>query len=129
MVEWRQAGTFEDIRYETSEGIAKLTINRPEVRNAFRPTTLFELSTGFDLARDDPSVGAIVLTGQGPDAWPTAGATSRSWKRQVGSPSVSVAHCGAPSQPWLWEKPGRQVSLFGEAMYLPQASWCMSSTT
>jgi naphthoate synthase len=73
MVEWRQAGTFQDIRYETSEGIAKLTINRPEVRNAFRPTTLFELSTGFDLARDDPSVGAIVLTGQGPDAFCSGG--------------------------------------------------------
>ena len=48
---------FEDIRYETSDGIAKLTINRPEVRNAFRPKTLFELSRAFDAARDDPAIG------------------------------------------------------------------------
>jgi naphthoate synthase len=68
-VEWKQQGEWEDIRYETGQGaeqgIAKVTINRPEVRNAFRPTTLFELSRAFDLARDDPQVGAIILTGEG----------------------------------------------------------------
>ena len=73
MVEWRPAGEFEDIRYETAEGIAKITIDRPEVRNAFRPTTLFELSEAFDRARDDPEIGVIVLTGEGPDAFCSGG--------------------------------------------------------
>ena len=63
--EWTSHGEFSDIRYETAEGIAKLTINRPEVRNAFRPTTLFELSRAFEMARDDPEVGVVVLTGEG----------------------------------------------------------------
>jgi naphthoate synthase len=73
MVEWQPAGEFEDIRYETAEGIAKVTIDRPEVRNAFRPTTLFELSEAFDRARDDPEIGVIVLTGEGPDAFCSGG--------------------------------------------------------
>ncbi len=71
--EWTAHGDFEDIAYETSEGIAKLTICRPEVRNAFRPQTLFELSRAFDAARDDPEVGVIILTGQGPDAFCSGG--------------------------------------------------------
>ena len=50
-MDWKPDGDFEDIRYETAEGIAKITINRPEVRNAFRPKTLFELSRAFDVAR------------------------------------------------------------------------------
>jgi naphthoate synthase len=73
MVEWRPAGDFEDIRYETGEGIAKVTIDRPEVRNAFRPTTLFELSEAFARAKDDPGIGVIVLTGQGPEAFCSGG--------------------------------------------------------
>ena len=73
--EWTPLGDFEDIRYETAEGIAKLTICRPEVRNAFRPQTLFELSRAFDMGRDDPEVGVIILTGEGPDAF-CSGATS-----------------------------------------------------
>ncbi len=73
MVEWQASGTYEDIRYETAEGIAKLTIARPEVRNAFRPQTLFELSEAFDRARDDPTIGVIVLTGEGPDAFCSGG--------------------------------------------------------
>jgi naphthoate synthase len=73
-VEWTPAGDYKDIRYELSgDGIAKVTIDRPEVRNAFRPQTLFELSDAFDRARDDPSVGVIVLTGQGPDAFCSGG--------------------------------------------------------
>ena len=72
-VQWNAAGEWEDIRYETSDGIAKITINRPEVRNAFRPATLFELSRAFDLARDDPSIGAIILTGEGPEAFCSGG--------------------------------------------------------
>src|SRR5438270_1452656 len=65
--------TFGDIRYETAEGIARITICRPEVRNAFRPATLFELSRAFDMARDDPEVGVVVLTGEGPDAFCSGG--------------------------------------------------------
>ena len=73
-MEWRSSGTtFQDIRYETAEGIAKITIDRPEVRNAFRPTTLFELAHAFDLARDDPVIGVIVLTGQGSEAFCSGG--------------------------------------------------------
>jgi naphthoate synthase len=72
---WTSAGEFTDIRYETSEpaGIAKLTINRPEVRNAFRPQTIIELSQAFELAREDPEVGVIVLTGEGPLAFCSGG--------------------------------------------------------
>jgi len=73
MVEWRPAGEYEDIRYETAEGMAKVTIARPEVRNAFRPRTLFELSKAFDRARDDPEVGVVILTGEGPDAFCSGG--------------------------------------------------------
>ena len=64
---------FDDIRYETAEGIAKLTICRPEVRNAFRPRTLFELRDAFEIARDDPSIGVIVLTGEGTEAFCSGG--------------------------------------------------------
>ena len=64
---------FTDIRYETAEGIAKITICRPEVRNAFRPTTLFEMRDAFEIARDDPAIGVIVLTGDGPEAFCSGG--------------------------------------------------------
>jgi naphthoate synthase len=64
---------FGDIKYEVAEGIAKITINRPEVRNAFRPQTLFELEEAFSLARDDESVGVIILTGQGTEAFCSGG--------------------------------------------------------
>ena len=80
-VKWESSGDWEDIRYETAvvlEGaesvrVAKLTINRPEVRNAFRPETIIELSKAFDVAREDLSVGAIILTGEGPDAFCSGG--------------------------------------------------------
>ena len=76
-IEWRESGTYRDIRYETgaddAAGIAKITIARPEVRNAFRPQTLFELSDAFDHARDDPAVGVIVLTGEGTEAFCSGG--------------------------------------------------------
>jgi len=71
--EWRSRGEFADIRYETAEGIAKLTIDRPEVRNAFRPATIFELSRAFEMARDDPEVGVVVLTGAGREAFCSGG--------------------------------------------------------
>jgi naphthoate synthase len=71
---WNPAGDYEDIRYETSaDGIAKITINRPEVRNAFRPQTVVELSDAFTKAREDLNVGAIILTGEGPDAFCSGG--------------------------------------------------------
>ena len=73
-VTWTAAREYTDIRYELSgDGIAKITINRPEVRNAFRPQTLFELREAFTLAQDDPTVGVIVLTGEGPDAFCSGG--------------------------------------------------------
>jgi len=72
-VEWTRHGDFTDILYETSGGIAKITINRPEVRNAFRPQTLFELRDAFDIARDDPEVGVIILTGAGDLAFCSGG--------------------------------------------------------
>ena len=70
---WNRIGEYEDIFYDVAEGIAKITINRPERRNAFRPQTLFELSDAFERARDDISVGAIILTGAGPDAFCSGG--------------------------------------------------------
>jgi naphthoate synthase len=72
---WKPAADVEygDIRYEAAEGIAKLTICRPEVRNAFRPRTLFELQDALERARSDPAVGVIVLTGEGPDAFCSGG--------------------------------------------------------
>jgi naphthoate synthase len=72
-VEWQRHGEYGDIRYETAEGIAKITICRPEVRNAFRPRTLFELSRAFEAARDDRGIGVIVLTGEGTQAFCSGG--------------------------------------------------------
>jgi naphthoate synthase len=71
--DWRAAGEYEDIRYEVAEGIAKITIDRPEVRNAFRPETLIEVSDAMERAREDTSVGVIVLTGEGPAAFCSGG--------------------------------------------------------
>jgi naphthoate synthase len=72
---WSPAGDYEDIRYELSEpaGIAKITINRPEVRNAFRPQTIVEISSALERAREDETVGVIVLTGEGPHAFCSGG--------------------------------------------------------
>jgi naphthoate synthase len=71
--DWRASGEWRDIRYELAEGIAKITIDRPEVRNAFRPRTVVELSKAFSLAQDDPDVGVVILTGEGPDAFCSGG--------------------------------------------------------
>jgi len=71
---WTRHAGYEDILYETcSEGIARVTINRPEVHNAFRPKTVTEMIRAFDHARDDASVGVVVLTGAGPDAFCSGG--------------------------------------------------------
>src|SRR5688500_9688318 len=71
--DWQSAGEYEDIRFETAEGIAKITIDRPEVRNAFRPETLIEISDALERAREDTDVGVIVLTGEGPLAFCSGG--------------------------------------------------------
>ena len=71
--DWQKAGDYEDIRYEIADGIAKITIDRPEVRNAFRPETLIEISDALERAREDTSVGVIVLTGEGPLAFCSGG--------------------------------------------------------
>jgi naphthoate synthase len=71
---WHKLHDFEDIKYErTEDGIAKITINRPEVRNSFRPKTVNELKVAFDLARDDSDIGVVILTGEGPDAFCAGG--------------------------------------------------------
>jgi naphthoate synthase len=73
-ITWRQSGDYEDIRYDTTEdGIAKITICRPEVRNAFRPETIIEISRALNEAREDESIGVIILTGQGDQAFCSGG--------------------------------------------------------
>ena len=71
--DWQPAGNYEDIRYETADGIAKITIDRPQVRNAFRPQTIVEISAALEQAREDTAVGVIVLTGEGPLAFCSGG--------------------------------------------------------
>ena len=71
--DWQPAGDYTDIRYATAEGIAKITINRPEVHNAFRPQTVVELMDAFERAREDLDVGVIILTGEGPKAFCSGG--------------------------------------------------------
>ena len=71
---WIKIKDYKDIRLEkTSDGIAKVTINRPEVRNAFRPQTVQELKDAFEVCREDGSVGVVILTGEGPDAFCSGG--------------------------------------------------------
>lgn len=76
-ISWEAAGEYADIRYELadgeSSGIAKITIDRPEVRNAFRPETVVELIDAFTRAREDEQVGVVILTGQGSDAFCSGG--------------------------------------------------------
>ena len=74
-VEWQPIKEFSDIRFERSvgEGIAKVTINRPEVRNAFRPQTVTQMIEAFDMARDDSDIGVIVLCGEGEHAFCSGG--------------------------------------------------------
>jgi len=71
---WTTIREFTDIRYErTDDGIAKITINRPEVRNAFRPLTIHEMQEAFAHARDESSIGVVILTGEGPEAFCSGG--------------------------------------------------------
>jgi naphthoate synthase len=72
--QWQSLGTYSDIIFEkTSEGVAKITINRPEVRNAFRPQTVTEMEQAFSICRDDPSIGVVILTGKGTLAFCSGG--------------------------------------------------------
>jgi len=95
-VTWTPAGEYEDIRYELSgDGIAKITIDRPEVRNAFRPETVIELSDAFERAREDTAVGAIILTGEGEQAFCSGGdqrVRGESGYRVGGTASVGRFH-------------------------------------
>jgi naphthoate synthase len=72
-VAWTTARKFEDIRYEKAEGIAKVTINRPDVRNAFRPLTVREMIQAFEDVREDPEIGVAILTGAGQEAFCSGG--------------------------------------------------------
>lgn len=72
-IPWHPAGQFTDIKYETFEGIAKITINRPQVRNAFRPLTVQEMSRALCQARDDHDIGVVILTGEGKEAFCSGG--------------------------------------------------------
>lgn len=72
-IEWKPVREYEDIRYEKYKQIAKVTINRPEVRNAFRPQTVTEMIDAFARARDDSDVGVIILAGEGDKAFCSGG--------------------------------------------------------
>jgi naphthoate synthase len=72
-VPWKASGSYTDIKYHKAEGIAKITINRPEVRNAFRPLTVEEMSHALNDARNDPTVGVVILTGEGKEAFCSGG--------------------------------------------------------
>ena len=72
-IAWEPAAEYHDLLYEKGDGIAKITINRPEVRNAFRPQTLAELRDAFNRARDDTEVGSIIFTGAGDQAFCSGG--------------------------------------------------------
>jgi naphthoate synthase len=73
MIAWKSLPGYEDIRYEKAEGMAKITISRPEVRNAFRPRTVVEMARAFTDARDDADVGVVILTGAGDEAFSAGG--------------------------------------------------------
>jgi len=73
LIDWQNAGDYTDIRFHKAEGIAKITINRPDVRNAFRPLTVTEMRHALQDARDDQSIGAVILTGEGELAFCSGG--------------------------------------------------------
>ncbi|CAB4872874.1 unannotated protein [freshwater metagenome] len=92
--DWQATAGFEDIRYELSgDGLAKITIDRPQVRNAFRPQTIIEIARALDLAREDPQVGVIILTGQGDLAFCSGGD-----QRVRGDTGYLTDPSGGPSQ-------------------------------
>jgi naphthoate synthase len=90
MEKWHTVKKFEDIRFETTQdGIAKITINRPHVRNAFRPETVKEMQEAFAISREDPAIGVVILTGEGKEAFCSGGDQKiRGEKGYVGSDGV-----------------------------------------
>src|SRR2546423_14309055 len=72
-VAWERVGSYTDIIFEKAEGIGKIIINRPEVRNAFRPLTLSEMIDAFNRCREDQEIGVVILTGQGDNAFCSGG--------------------------------------------------------
>ena len=72
-IDWRSVRKYEDITYDQAEGIARIAINRPEVRNAFRPQTVMELIDAFSRVREDPAIGVVILTGTGDEAFCSGG--------------------------------------------------------
>ena len=90
-----ESANFTDVRYEIAEGMAKITINRPQVRNAFRPETLAELQVAFNAARDDERVGVIIFTGEGKEAFCSGGDISvRGDDGYIGSDSLGKKGIG-----------------------------------
>src|SRR5258708_30506994 len=88
--EWKQVRDYTDIIFEKAEGMGKITINRPEVRNAFRPETLTELIDAFNACREDPEVGGVILTGAGDQAFCSGG------DQRVRGPGGYVGSDGVP---------------------------------
>lgn len=72
-IQWQEAKNYTDIKYHKAEGIAKITINRPKIRNAFRPKTVVEMINALDNARDDNQIGVVILTGEGEKAFCSGG--------------------------------------------------------
>jgi naphthoate synthase len=89
-IAWQAAKQYGDILYDKAQGIAKITINRPEVRNAFRPATLFELKDAFSDAHEDGDVGVVILTGAGDHAFCSGG------DQRVRGDGGYVGHDGVP---------------------------------
>jgi naphthoate synthase len=88
--QWVSAGDYEDIKYAKADGMAKITINRPEVRNAFRPLTVKEMESALDDARDDASIGVIILTGEGEKAFCSGG--DQKVRREAGYEDAGGVH-------------------------------------
>ena len=119
---WKTIKNFTDIKYESglnnAQGIAKITINRPEVRNAFRPQTVFELKEAFSLAREDQSIGVIILTGEGEHAFCSGGDQKiRGDKGYVGNEySLSQATGGYLEEEQKLETVSREVEMLIESL-------------
>ncbi|HZP97421.1 MAG TPA: 1,4-dihydroxy-2-naphthoyl-CoA synthase [Candidatus Limnocylindria bacterium] len=92
--QWQRAREWSDVRYDIAGGIAKVIIDRPEVRNAFRPRTVAQLIEAFTLARDDPDIGVVILTGAGGEAFCAGGdqrvRTSGGYADEQGTPRLNV---------------------------------------
>jgi naphthoate synthase len=120
-VTWQPGASYTDIRYELSTGddagIAKITIDRPEVRNAFRPETVIELSDAFERAREDLSVGVIILTGEGPDAFSSGGDQRVRGERGGYVAGADPAAAGCPSRSWRWSRATRSAAA-------TSSTWC-----